>query len=130
VGFDHCACSGNSLARLVRPAVLALLAGQGSYGYELDRRLSEVAFFRNAPPDTSGVYKVLKAMEREGILRSSWQSGDEGPRRRRYSLTDKGDACLKQWIETLEDYRGQIDGLLRLVQRNCPTGPPNPRAGE
>jgi len=114
--MSTCACSGKSLARLLRPAVLALLAREEMHGYVLLQRLGELAMFSDALPDTSGVYKTLKVMEEEGLVSSSWELGDSGPAKRRYALTKEGKACLKRWGETLEAYRTQIDGLLCLLE--------------
>ena len=113
--LDQCACSGKTLARLVRPAVLALLAQQKTHGYDIVQRLQELKMFIEIPPDTSGVYRVLKSMEDEGLVSSAWVLGNTGPAKRRYTLTKDGKACLKRWVETLENYRAQIDGLLDIL---------------
>jgi len=116
--LDQCACSGRTLDRLLRPAVLALLARGKSHGYDLAQRLQDVELFAEIPPDTSGVYKALKSMEEEGLVSASWELGDAGPAKRRYALTKDGKACLKRWAETLENYRNQIDGLLAILGAN------------
>lgn len=116
MNIDECACSGKSLARLLRPAVLALLARDEAHGYVLLQRLGYLALFADAPPDTSGVYKVLKSMEDEGLVTAAWEMGDSGPAKRKYTITDDGRTCLTRWARTLEDYRRQIDGLLALVR--------------
>ena len=113
--LNQCACSGKTLARLLRPAVLALLARRETHGYDIVRRLRGLETFANFPPDASGVYKVLKSMEQEGLVSARWETGDSGPAKRRYVVTKDGKACLKRWAETLEDYRAQIDGLLAIV---------------
>jgi DNA-binding PadR family transcriptional regulator len=71
--------------------------------------------FADIPPDTSGVYRVLKSMEEEGLVSANWEFGDAGPAKRRYVLTKDGKVCLKQWARTLENYRAQIDGLLAIL---------------
>lgn len=114
--LSQCACSGKNLARLVRPAVLALLVRGETHGYDLIQQLSGLAVYADSPPDTSGIYKVLKAMEQEKLVASSWELGDSGPAKRRYVLTQNGRECLHRWIETLEGYRAQINGLLAILQ--------------
>ena len=64
--LDHCVCSGKSLARLLRPALLALLAEAPAHGYDLAQRIAERNLFATEPADHSGVYKTLKEMEKEG----------------------------------------------------------------
>jgi DNA-binding PadR family transcriptional regulator len=115
VDLNQCSCSGKTLARLLRPAVLALLVREETHGYDIVQQLHKLDLFVDCPPDTSGVYKVLKSMEREGLVSAKWESGDNGPAKRRYALTKDGKACLKRWARTLEGYRAQIDGLLAVV---------------
>ena len=114
--LNQCACSGKTLARLLRPAVLALLVREKTHGYDIVQQLHGLEIFAGFPPDTSGVYKVLKSMEREGLVSASWEFGGSGPAKRRYALTRSGTACLKRWARTLEGYRAQIDGLLGIVK--------------
>jgi hypothetical protein len=40
--FEDCACTGKSLMRLVRPAVLRVLAGEPLHGYLVVQRLGEL----------------------------------------------------------------------------------------
>ena len=54
-------------------------------------------------------------MEEEGLISSSWELGDAGPAKKRYTLTKDGKTCLKRWAETLQTYRAQIDGLLAIL---------------
>lgn len=116
--LDQCACSGRTLDRLLRPAVLALLAREKTHGYNVVQKLKELETFSEAPPDTSGVYKALKSMEEEGLISSSWEFGESGPAKKQYALTKDGKACLKRWAETLQAYRAQIDELLAILDLN------------
>ena len=113
--MEGCACSGRSLSRLVRPALLALLSRGEGHGYALVQRLGEVDIFSDSPPNTSGVYKVLKSMQQEGLVTAAWDTSDDGPAKRRYTITAKGKACLERWAKTLGDYRRQVEGLLSLI---------------
>lgn len=113
--ITQCACSGKTLDRLLRPVVLAMLARAGTHGYDLVQQLAKLELFADSPPDTSGIYKTLKAMEKEGLISSDWDLGKSGPAKRRYALTKNGRTCLKRWAETLRDYRAQIDGLLEIL---------------
>jgi len=115
VDIDQCACSGKSLDRFLRPAVLAALQAEKSHGYDLVRRLATMDIFSDAPPDASGVYKTLRVMEKEGLVVSTLDSGGGGPARRNYALTPQGKACLRQWSTTLRKYREQLDMLLAML---------------
>jgi poly-beta-hydroxybutyrate-responsive repressor len=115
--FDRCVCSGKTLVRLLRPAILAVLSRAPTHGYVLVQRLAELDLFSSGSPDPSGVYRTLRDMEQEGLVTSTWETGNGGPAKRRYELADGGAACLLRWADTLQRYRTQIDGLLGLLTR-------------
>ncbi len=115
VDLDQCLCSGKSLGRLLRPAILALLSRSPGHGYELAQRLAECGLLSGDHPDPSGVYKTLKEMEKEGLVSATWELADTGPAKRRYQMSQEGAACLERWISTLGTYRAYIDGLLALA---------------
>ncbi len=114
---NDCACSGKSLTKLLRPAILALLDRQGTHGYDIVQKIGELPFYADSLPDTSGVYKILKSMETEGLLKAEWEMGEAGPAKRHYTLTKDGRTCLKRWADTLVEYRDQIDALLELLRK-------------
>ena len=113
--LDQCICSGKSLPKLLRPAILALLAENSAHGYQLLQQLRELKLSGAGSPDTSGVYKILRQMESEELIIATWDLGESGPARRRYELTSKGRACLERWAQTLADYQSQVAALLSLV---------------
>lgn len=114
--FSQCSCSGKSLARLVRPAIMAVLARQAVHGYEIARRLAEMAMFDGQPPDPTGIYRALHSMEQEGLVASTWDLADSGPAKRRFELTPEGRKCLARWRRTLEDYAEAIAELLTAIK--------------
>jgi DNA-binding PadR family transcriptional regulator len=118
VDFDKCACSGKSLARLLRPALMATLAGGPAHGYEIARRLRHMKLFTIEPPDYAGVYRALNAMENEGFLVSEWDTEHHGPARKVFTLTGEGRACLAQWYQTLRDYHRDLNELLTILKRS------------
>jgi poly-beta-hydroxybutyrate-responsive repressor len=56
-------------------------------------------------------------MEKDGLVRSSWDTSGQGPARRIYSITEAGEAYLKLWAGTLGQYRRMMDQLFRLYTR-------------
>ena len=117
--FTACACTGKSLARLVRPAALAVLAQGPAHGYVVSERLKDMMPLPDQGPDHSGVYRTLKLMEEEGLVFSSMETPEAGPMRRQYRLTPRGRACLGRWVETLKTHRRSIDAVIALAR---PTG--------
>ncbi len=113
--FLNCPCSGRSLARLVQPAVMAVLAQEDSYGYAILRRLRAMAMFKRQAPDPTGVYRLLRAMEEDGLLQADWDTPARGLARRRYHLKPQGRRCLKRWVRTLQAYQAEIGDVLAIV---------------
>lgn len=113
--LDECPCSGKNLARLIQPAVMAVLADEPLHGYVIVQRLTGLQMFRDHEPDITGVYRLLKSMEKNGHVTSTWQRGASGPAKRRYTLTEDGRECLARWITTLRNYRDAVADLIDTV---------------
>ena len=71
----------------LRPCLLLLLAEGTSHGYELLDQIADLGLDR---VDPGGLYRCLRAMDEEGLVRSTWQPSTIGPARRTYELTDAG----------------------------------------
>ena len=77
--LDNCPCSGANLPRFVQPVILAVLSSGPLHGYLVVQRLAETSLFRKQPPDATGVYRMLRNMEQEGVLESDWELENSGP---------------------------------------------------
>jgi PadR family transcriptional regulator PadR len=99
----------------LRPCLLLLLDEQPDYGYELRDRLSH---FSGAHWDAGTIYRVLNAMEDEGLVASRWEPSPSGPQRRRYEMTADGRAVLTHWARGLEEVRGLLIGFLERYERD------------
>lgn len=115
--FEGCACTGKSLARIVQPAVLAVLADEPLHGYLIVQRLMDLKMFREDAPDAAGVYRVLRTMEAEGLVTAVWNLGEAGPAKRCFQLTVVGRACMERWIPTLEEYANSIEDLVGAIRK-------------
>ena len=120
MNLDQCSCSGKHLVRLLKPAILGILAREPVHGYLVAQRLKAMAMFKGQTLDPTGMYRHLKAMEDEGLVASSWDLAESGPARRRYSLTAEGTECLALWTETLEQYRDSVTEILGLIRTPRP----------
>lgn len=113
--FNECACSGKTLARLLRPAIMAVLAKGPAHGYQLAHDLRQMKMFTCQEADPTGIYRMLKQMEDEKLLTSRWDLIDSGPAKRVFAMTKAGMACMNQWRQTLVDYREAVDELLGML---------------
>ncbi len=112
--LDACACSGGNLPRFVQPVLLALLAQEPAHGYALMQRLENTGLFAPQSPDMTGCYRMLRDMERSGVLASVPCRG-EGPSRKKYVVTALGRRCLKRWIASLSENRDHLERVLGLL---------------
>jgi len=75
--------------------ILRLLQERPMYGYliakELIRRSEGYFDFKEG-----SLYPALHKLEREGLIRGEWQVVEQGPSRKYYHLTDKGQRALKE----------------------------------
>jgi PadR family transcriptional regulator, regulatory protein PadR len=93
----------------LRPCLLLLLREQPAHGYDLLERLRPLGFARDDP---GRLYRTLRALEREGLVRSAWQPSSEGPDRRIYRLTRAGMEELHGHAKELADGRDVLDVFL------------------
>lgn len=75
----------------LQPCLLLLLREQADHGYELVSRLRPM---HDGDGDSGGVYRALRGLERQGLVRSEWLTSDVGPARRTYHITPDGLAFL------------------------------------
>lgn len=114
--FDACPCTGKTLARLLQPAIMSVLAEEALHGYLIAQRLKKLTIFEDASPDFAGIYRTLNAMEEQGLVRASWDTPESGPAKRSYELTRSGKACMKKWLQTLTRYGQAIDELTGVLR--------------
>ncbi len=93
------------------PVLLLMLREWSSYGYELMERMA--TFGLNAM-NAGTFYRTLRQMEKEGMVSSCWDTSEGGPARRMYSITEAGEAYLKYWADSLDQYQKMMDTFFRL----------------
>jgi len=88
--------------------VLALLAKEPSYGYEVVKRI-------NAESDgllewqEGTVYPILHKLEKEKQVRSQWQEAASGRRRKYYYITAQGRERLADQVEQWNLFHGLVN---------------------
>ncbi|HZU03404.1 MAG TPA: helix-turn-helix transcriptional regulator [Ktedonobacteraceae bacterium] len=93
------------------PVILLLLRQWNSYGYELMEKMSAFGVEAINP---GAFYRTLRQMEKDGMVSSSWSTSEAGPARRVYSITASGEAYLKFWAESLDQYQKIMSRFFRL----------------
>ena len=102
--------------RFVEPALLLLLAERPRHGYDLVESLPDVTGDARRV-DMGNLYRLLRALEREGLVASSWDEGATGPAKRVYTLTEAGRAVLDRWAESLPEVRSVVDAFVERYER-------------
>ena len=90
-------------------AVLAVLAGRDSYGYDVVRRLRECGL---CGVGDASVYGTLRRLHQAGALASYAVASAEGPHRKYYGLNDGGRALLARSACAWSSVTGAMDRLL------------------
>jgi len=122
---SSCDCPGAKMSRYFQPFVLLQLMEKPSHGYDL---LNELA--RMCPEeelDPASLYKNLRKMEEDGFVVSEWDTGNPGPARRVYNITELGQEALQGWSlaikrnkETLEHFLNRFNKLFKTNSSKKP----------
>ncbi|MFW6119367.1 MAG: PadR family transcriptional regulator [Petrotogales bacterium] len=91
--------------------MLILLNEKTSHGYSLMNRLPYFGFELESI-NTSNIYRTLRSMEKEEMVKSFWEESEQGPRKRVYQITQKGRKELEGWIGFLKTRKNQIEKIL------------------
>jgi PadR family transcriptional regulator PadR len=102
--------------RFVEPALLLLLRERPMHGYELIERLPDLAG-DDVRIDVGNLYRILRALEEEGLVTSEWSADLPGPAKRTYELTEAGRRLLDQWAASLRGARQVIEGFLARYEQ-------------
>jgi poly-beta-hydroxybutyrate-responsive repressor len=98
--------------RYMQPSLLLGLKIKPSYGYELINNIQEFGFVQGqAPPGM--IYRHLRGLEADGLVKSEWETEGTGPAKRIYHLTPEGDEALLLWIDYMQK---QADNLINFIQ--------------
>lgn len=91
--------------------VLALLADEERYGFELVQQLAS----EQAMVTTEGtLYPLLGRLRREGVVATSWRESPAGPPRRYYRLTPAGRRSLAAFVDEWSRFRASVDAILKI----------------
>lgn len=91
--------------------ILAQLAGDDSYGYEINKTVQQrtggTYGFKEAT-----LYTAFKRLEQNGLITSYWGEDGPGARRRYYAITDAGRRQLAADRQDWEQTRAMLDALI------------------
>lgn len=102
--------------RFIEPRLLYLIKLRPSYGYQLMEDISNLPF-PGPIPDSAAVYRMLRELEKGGLVRSEWEHGETGPSKRVYHLTAQGEARLRAWVEAFRERVKMLNGFISLCEK-------------
>jgi PadR family transcriptional regulator, regulatory protein PadR len=95
------------LERFTEPAVLLVLRDSPGHGYELLEKLQTLMPAERI--DMGNLYRILRSLERDGLVDSNWDDDAPGPAKRIYVITESGRRVLAQWVEAFTKIERQIE---------------------
>jgi poly-beta-hydroxybutyrate-responsive repressor len=98
----------------LQPCLLLLLREQPDHGYELAARLRPM---HDGEGDPGAVYRALRGLERQGLVRSEWSPSAVGPARRTYYITEHGVAGLDDLADGLRNTHEAVEVFLERYAR-------------
>ena len=101
---------------MMEAALLASLAESTSHGYELVDQLDALAS-ELVCIDAGSMYRLLRVMEEEGLVSSSWETPESGPGRRVYVITEQGLEALEVMAHSLSQRAASMLQLADYARR-------------
>ncbi|HJC73949.1 MAG TPA: PadR family transcriptional regulator [Candidatus Mediterraneibacter faecavium] len=93
--------------------ILAVISKDETYGYEISRQLGEYGFGSIAE---GTIYPLLLRLEKNGLVTAVYRQSELGPKRKYYSLTDKGRTELEQFAENYRELSSAVERLFHDVE--------------
>jgi PadR family transcriptional regulator PadR len=94
--------------------VLALLAGEERYGFDLVRTLAGVD---GMVTGEGTLYPLLSRLKKDGRVTTSWRDSESGPPRKYYAITPSGRRALDDFSNEWRRFRDAVDHLLGVGER-------------
>ncbi len=96
----------------VQLCLLALLAGQPKYGFQMIKELRELSHeFFDLKEGT--LYPALRRLEERGFVKSEWIEREAGVPRKYYTLTARGRRALEEARAVWSEMAHSVDRVLR-----------------
>ena len=110
-------CEGKyqKMERLLEICLLLLLFDQDGYGYGLIEQLTDFGF-TGEDLNIGSLYRTLRKLEDQTLVSSVWEVASGGPKRRVYTITERGKFELHNWIFVLKERKSRIEQLIEAYE--------------
>jgi PadR family transcriptional regulator PadR len=106
VGQDH---SSQLLKGVLDMCLLALVAEQPTYGYEIARKLEERGLHLASE---GSIYPLLSRLQRQGLVEGYLVESAGGPARKYYRLASTGQTTLADWVSDWHALEAGVNGVI------------------
>ncbi len=89
--------------------MLALLANEERYGYQIAQGLTESA---GLAVSEGTIYPLLSRLQREGLVEARWRESPAGPPRKYYHLTPAGRQAFASQASAWRNITRAVDSIL------------------
>lgn len=93
------------------PITLLHLRDLNTHGYELMEKITQ---FGIQSIDQGNFYRILRQLEKDDLVSSTWDTTSGGPAKRIYSITEAGEQYLDIWAKSLGQYQKMLDQFFTL----------------
>lgn len=97
------------LKGIIDGCILAIIKNGEIYGYELATKLEQHGFDSFSE---GTIYPLLIRMQKEGLLSTTFRKSTAGPKRKYYSLTEKGEQELAEFIQRWEQLSQAVNNII------------------
>lgn len=104
--------------------ILAHLIRQDSYGYQINKTISERTGSRFELKEAT-LYSAFRRLEEAGYLIFYWGDEATGARRRYYRITPQGRAAYSQYLEDWRQAKTLIDSIIAQTEGDHDHGTEN-----
>ena len=98
------------LKGILEGCILAIIEEHETYGYDILSQLQEYGF-ENIIEGT--LYPVLTRLNKKKLISCRMGESPLGPKRKYYSLTDDGQAYLKEFIKCWTEVQSSVNRILK-----------------
>lgn len=97
------------LKGILEGCILAVISQETIYGYELTMKLHAMRI----EVSEGSIYPLLLRLQKEQLIVGEMRESPSGPNRKYYTLTEKGEKALQQFIVHWDHLKGPVDELLQ-----------------
>ena len=99
------------LKGIIDGCILAIIHEKEVYGYELAEKLEQYGFDSFSE---GTIYPLLMRMQREELVISTLKKSTAGPKRKYYSLTQKGEEEFQKFSSRWDRLQRSVNSVLRM----------------